>query len=125
MSGGTSTHQALSPRRSQERRKRAVGNWLRRQREALDSSTRSLQKICQCRSLMDLVQVQQQFVTDCLLWTAAEMRALGNDAAAVTRTAAARAGDFTHGGVEEARHTARAARENAQTTRAQERAAAD
>jgi hypothetical protein len=103
----------------------AVGNWVRRQREALDSSTRSLQKIYECRNLMDLVQVQQHFVADCLHWTAAEMRALGSDAAAVTRIATARAGDMTRSAVEETRHAARAARESAQATRMQERTAAE
>ncbi|HEV2303694.1 MAG TPA: phasin family protein, partial [Stellaceae bacterium] len=91
----------------------AVGNWVRRQRQALDSSSRSIQKIYECRNLLDLLQIQQQFVTDCLHWTAAEVRALGSDAAAVTRTAAGRAGEIARGAAEDARHTARAARESA------------
>lgn len=103
----------------------AVGNWVRRQREALDSSSRSIQRLYECRNLIDLMQVQQQFVTECLHWTAAEMRALGSDAAAVTRTAAARAGDIAGAAGEEARHVARAAREGTHSRPQHERAAAE
>lgn len=92
----------------------AVQGWVQRQREALDNSARSFARMYECRNIVDLMQVQQQFVTDCLHWMATEMRAIGKNAAAATRTTVARAGEAVEGAAEEARHTAKAARETAQ-----------
>jgi hypothetical protein len=65
-------------------------DWLRRQREAIDTSSRSMQRICASRNIIDLVQAQHEWVSDCLQLTACEIRAVGNEAAAMTRKAAAR-----------------------------------
>jgi len=102
----------------------AVQGWVQRQREALDTSARSIQKMYDCRNIVDLMQAQQLFFTDCLHWVATEMRAVGQNAAAVTRATAARAGEAVEGAAEEARHAAKAARETAPGRTAQERAAA-
>jgi len=60
---------------------------IRRQREVLDVSNRSIQKLCGCRNFFDLVLAQHEWFFDCLNWTASEIRAVGNDAAAMTRKA--------------------------------------
>ena len=99
----------------------AVQGWVQRQREALDNSARSMQRMYECRNIVDLMQAQQQFVTDCLLWMATEMRAIGKNAAAVTRTTVARAGEAAETATEEARHAAKATREGAQSRSPQER----
>jgi hypothetical protein len=105
--------------------KEAMQDWMQRQRDALDNSARSIHRMYECRNFVDLMQVQQQFTTDCLTWMAAEMRAMGRNAELVTRAAAARAGEIAPGAAEEARPTAKAARESAQSRLAQERAAAE
>ena len=66
---------------------------LRRQREVFDTSSRSIRKIYDSRSIIDLVQAQHEWVSDCLQLTASEIRAVGNDAAALTRKAAERLGE--------------------------------
>lgn len=104
--------------------KEAMQDWMQRQRDALDNSARSINRMYECRNFVDLMQAQQQLATDCLQWMAAEMRAIGRNAEAVTRAAAARAGE-TARGAEEARPTARAARESAQGRLPPERAAAE
>ena len=66
---------------------------LRRQREVFDTSSRSIRKIYDSRSIIDLVQAQHEWVSDCLQLTASEIGAVGNDAAALTRKAAERLGE--------------------------------
>lgn len=68
-------------------------DWLRRQREAFDVSSRSVRKLYDCRNILDLAQAQNEWVSDCLEWTASEIRAVGNDAAVMTRNAAQRLGE--------------------------------
>ena len=68
-------------------------DWLRRQREAFDVSSRSIQRMYDSRNLIDLVQAQHEWVSDCLHWTASEIRAASNDAVAITRKAAKRLGE--------------------------------
>jgi hypothetical protein len=58
--------------------------WMQRQHEALDASTQSLTQICECRNLVDVVQLQQQWLTDAVRRTASNVSALANDAAALT-----------------------------------------
>ena len=65
-------------------------DWLRRQREAFDVSNRSVRKICDSRSIIDVAQAQNDWVSNYLEWTASQIRALGKDAAAFTRKAAER-----------------------------------
>ena len=64
--------------------------WMRRQRQAFDASSRSMQRICDARNLFDLLQAQHEWVSDCLNWTAVEIRAVSNDTATISRRAAER-----------------------------------
>lgn len=70
-----------------------ITGWARRQREVLEASSRSMQRICEARNMFDLLQAQHDWVSDCLNWTASEIRAVGNDIPAITRKAAERFGD--------------------------------
>jgi hypothetical protein len=63
-------------------------DWMRRQREAFEASSRSMQKIYGARNLLDLLQAQHEWVSDCLSWTASEIRAVGNDTTTISRRAA-------------------------------------
>jgi len=65
-------------------------DWLRRQRAAFDASNRSVRKICDSRNIIVVAQAQAEWVSDCLEWTASNVRAVGNDAAALTRKATER-----------------------------------
>jgi hypothetical protein len=49
--------------------------------------------MCDARNVFDIVQAQHEWVSDCLSWTASEIRAVGNDIPAITRKAAERFGD--------------------------------
>ena len=64
--------------------------WMRRQRQAFEASSRSMQKIYGARDLFDLLLAQHEWVSDCLSWTASEIRAVGNDTTAISRRAAER-----------------------------------
>jgi hypothetical protein len=68
-------------------------DWLRRQRAAFDASNRSVRKICDSRNIIVVAQAQAERVSDCLEWTASNVRAVGNDAAALTRKATERFGE--------------------------------
>jgi hypothetical protein len=68
-------------------------DWLRWQREVFDTSSRSIRKIYDSRNIIDLVQAQHEWVSDCLQLTASEIRAVGNDTAALTRKATERLGE--------------------------------
>jgi hypothetical protein len=67
--------------------------WMRRQRQAFEASSRSMQKIYGARDLFDLLLAQHEWVSDCLSWTASEIRAVGNDTTAISRRAAERPGE--------------------------------
>ena len=56
-----------------------------------------MQRICEARNLFDLLQAQHEWLSDCLNWTASEIRAVGNDIPAITRKAAERFGDGAKG----------------------------
>ena len=71
----------------------AMSEWMRRQHEAFQTSCRSLQRICDSRDIADLLQAQHEWFSDCLHWTASEIRAVGSDAATITRKTVKRAGD--------------------------------
>jgi phasin protein len=66
--------------------------WIRRRREALDASSRSLQQMCGCRSLADLARVQQEWLTDAVRRTVSDIGALASDAADLTGRIAGRVG---------------------------------
>ena len=67
--------------------------WAQRQRQAFEASSRSIQKMCESRDILDLMQAQHDWVSDCMQWTVAQVRALGNDTAVMTRKAAERLGE--------------------------------
>lgn len=70
-----------------------MAGWMQRQRQAFDASSRSMRRICDARSVFDLLQAQQEWVSDCLNWTASEIRAVGNDTTTISRRAAERLGE--------------------------------
>jgi predicted lipoprotein len=70
-----------------------ITGWGQRQRQVFEASSRSMQRICEARNLFDLLQAQHEWLSDCLNWTASEIRAVGNDIPAITRKAAERFGD--------------------------------
>jgi predicted lipoprotein len=74
-----------------------ITGWAQRQREVLEASSRSMQRICEARNVFDLLQAQHDWMSDCLNWTASEIRAVGNDIPAITRTATERFGDRAKG----------------------------
>jgi hypothetical protein len=78
--------------------------WLERQRAAIDMSGRSLQRVWESRNLGDLLQAQQQWASECLRWTAAELRAAGHDADQLTQKATARLCEGTRQAAETWRH---------------------
>lgn len=59
-------------------------DWLRRQREAIDASARSLQQMCECRNVADLLSVQQQWLTESARRSAADVSQLASESAALT-----------------------------------------
>jgi hypothetical protein len=67
--------------------------WMRRQRQAFEASSRSVQKICDARNIFDLLKAQQDWLSDCLDWTASEIRAVGGAATMMTRKATERLGE--------------------------------
>jgi hypothetical protein len=67
--------------------------WMQRQRRAFEASSRSVQKIYDARNIFDVLQAQQDLVSDCLSWTASEIRAVGSEATAITRTATEQLGE--------------------------------
>src|SRR4051812_22083241 len=58
--------------------------WMQRRRDAHDASTRSLTQICECRNVADIVQIQQQWLTDAVQRTASDLNAIANDTVALT-----------------------------------------
>ena len=63
----------------------AMADWMRRQREAIDTWSRSLQKMCECRDPVDFVQTQQDWICDTIRLAAFDIRALAGDTATLTR----------------------------------------
>ena len=59
-------------------------DWMKRQREAVDASIRSLRQMCECRAFADLVQIQQQWFTDAARRGASDVGTLASDAVALT-----------------------------------------
>ena len=74
-----------------------ITGWAQRQRRVFEASSRSMQRICQARNMFDLMQAQHEWLSDCLNWTASEIRAVGNEFPAMTRKAAERFGDRGNG----------------------------
>jgi predicted lipoprotein len=74
-----------------------ITGWAQRQRQVFEASSRSMQRICEARNMFDLLQAQHEWLSDCLNWTASEIRAVGNDIPAITRKATERFGDRGNG----------------------------
>lgn len=70
-----------------------VTGWAQRQRQVLEASFRSMQRMCEARNVLDILQTQHEWFSDCLNWTASEIRAVGNDVPAMTRIVVDRLGD--------------------------------
>jgi hypothetical protein len=74
-----------------------ITGWAQRQRQVFEASSRSMQRICEARNMFDLLQAQHEWLSDCLNWTASEIRAVGNEIPAITQKAAERFGDRAKG----------------------------
>src|SRR5271169_4225559 len=74
-----------------------ITGWAQRQRQVFEASSRSMQRICEARNPFDLLQAQHEWLSDCLNWTASEIRAVGNEIPAITQKAAERFGDRSKG----------------------------
>jgi len=74
-----------------------ITGWAQRQRQVLEASFRSMQRMCEARNVLDVLQTHHEWLSDCLNWTASEIRAVGNDIPAITRKAAERFGDRGNG----------------------------
>jgi hypothetical protein len=74
-----------------------ITGWAQRQRQVFEASSRSMQRICEARNPFDLLQAQHEWLSDCLNWTASELRAVGNEIPAITRKATERFGDRANG----------------------------
>src|SRR5215813_1317109 len=74
-----------------------ITGWARRQRQAYEASCQSMKRMYEVRSLLDLVQVQHQCLSDWLNWSASEIRAVGSEIPAMTRMAVERFGESGNG----------------------------
>jgi hypothetical protein len=74
-----------------------ITGWGQRQRQVIEASSRSMQRLCEARNMFDLLQAQHEWLSDCLSWTASEIRAVGNDIPAITRKATERFSDRSNG----------------------------
>jgi hypothetical protein len=74
-----------------------ITGWAQRQRQVIEASSRSMQRMCEARDVFDLLQAQHEWLSDCLSLTASEIRAVGKDIPAITRKAAERFGDPAKG----------------------------
>jgi hypothetical protein len=59
-------------------------DWLSRQREAIDASARSFQQMVECRNLVDVAQLQQQWLADTARRGASDIGSLARDSVALT-----------------------------------------
>jgi len=66
-----------------------MGDWMRRRRDAFDTWSRSLNKMCECRDPVDLVQTQQDWLRDAIRLTAFDIRALAGNTSILTSKATA------------------------------------
>lgn len=67
-----------------------MSDWVIRRQQALDTWSRSLKKMCQCRDPVEFVQTQQDWLCDTIRLTASDIRALAGDSAILTRQPIAR-----------------------------------
>ncbi len=67
-----------------------MADWMTRRHEALDTWSRSIKRMCECRDPVDFVQTQQDWLCDAIRLTASDIRALAGDTAILTRKLTAR-----------------------------------
>jgi hypothetical protein len=58
---------------------------MRRRRDVMDTWSRSLQKMCECRNPVDFVQTQQDWLCDAIRLATFDIRALAGDTTILTR----------------------------------------
>jgi len=63
----------------------SIADWTRRRREAFDASSRSVQKTCECRDPVDVIQTQQDWLCDAIRLADLDIRSVGGDTAILTR----------------------------------------
>ncbi|SRR5216683_5340790 len=63
----------------------AMADWMRRQGEAIDTWSRSFQKMCECRNPADFVQTEQDWIRDAMRLAAFDIRALAGDTTVLTK----------------------------------------
>jgi hypothetical protein len=60
-------------------------DWMKHRGEAIDTWSRSLQKMCECRNPADFVQTQQDWIRDAMRLAAFDIRALAGDTTVWTK----------------------------------------
>jgi hypothetical protein len=63
----------------------AMANWMTSRREVMDTWSRSLQKMYECRNPVDFIQTQQDWLCDAIRLATFDMRALAADTTILTR----------------------------------------
>jgi hypothetical protein len=64
-----------------------MDGWVQLHRAALDTSSRALQRLHECRDLAELFGMQREWVSDYWQWAAAAVPAIGRDSASTVQTA--------------------------------------
>jgi|ERR1700730_5661941 len=103
----------------------AMADWMRRQHEAFDTWSRSLQKMCECRSPADFVQTQQDWIRDAMRLAAFDTHALADNTAVLTRKMTAELEKPVRGSPDDAAPQTRRGRAEAGGTQPSERVAAE
>jgi hypothetical protein len=62
-----------------------MADWMRGRREAMDTWSRSLQKMCECRNPVDFVQTQQDWLRDAIRLATFDICALAGDTTFLTK----------------------------------------
>src|SRR4051794_37532610 len=55
-----------------------ITGWAQRQRQVLEASSRSMQRMCDARNVFDVLQAQHEWLSEWLNWNASENRAGGH-----------------------------------------------
>lgn len=63
-------------------------DWIKRRREAIDATARSLQEMYACRSVLDLARIQQEWLAGAVHRAACDAASLASSAVVMTRLAA-------------------------------------
>ena len=65
-------------------------NSVRRRRDAIEVTSQSLQKMWECRNLVELVQTQQDWLCDLVRWTGSDISGFAGDSAILLKQMTAR-----------------------------------